>query len=266
MSKVALDGGVARYDDVITAIRNSYHALTESQTKVADYIVANSLEVLGLTISELARKVGVSDPTVTRFCYALSLSGYPQLRKLLATALLVKGVDGTAPSNSRHRSPQFPHFSSAARWDAAGSITAAAGLVARASWVRVAGTGAAGKLAEIIGIAYTPVFPDFSSITFECVDDLVTQLPQRDKLGVVLLVSDLCNGDGNAEIATILSIRGIELIDLRSIFEMANHSRHSPVKSLDKENTTEAHMRTLLVLAGAASEFLDAALAATRAS
>lgn len=266
MEKVALGGGVARYDDIITTIRRSYHSLTESQTKVADYIVANSLEVLGLTISELARKVGVSDPTITRFCHALRLSGYPQLRKLLATALLVKSTDSKAPSRSGRQRRQSIPSASTVKGKTDTSIAVAASLIARADWVRVAGTGAAGKLAEIIGIAYAPVFPDFSSIAFACVDDLIAQLPLTGKLGVTLLVPDLDNGDGEAEIATILSVRGIKLIDLRSTFEATNHSRHSPVKNLDKENATEAHMRTLLILAGAASELLDAALAVAHTS
>lgn len=266
MNKVGRDGTVVRYDDVITTIRKSYHSFTDSQTKVADYVVANSLEVLGLTISELARKVGVSDPTVTRFCYALRLTGYPQLRKLLAAALSINSTERRGTSNTHQHPQQLVRPVNTSSLDLASGVSAAANHIAQVEWVRVAGVGAAGKLAEIIGTAYAPIFPDLSSIVFDRVDDLIAQIPLTKELGVVLLISDFGHDEEKAEVVTTLSIKGIDFIDLRSILEATNHSRLSLVKKLHKENAAEAQMRTLLVLAGAASELLDTALAAAHAN
>lgn len=55
--------------------------------RVADAIRANPAIVLEQTISELAASCGTSVASVVRFCRALGLSGYAQLRMSLATEL-----------------------------------------------------------------------------------------------------------------------------------------------------------------------------------
>lgn len=55
--------------------------------RVADVIRANPSIVLDQTISELAASCGTSVASVVRFCRALGLTGYAQLRMSLATEL-----------------------------------------------------------------------------------------------------------------------------------------------------------------------------------
>lgn len=51
-----------------------------SSRKVAQYVLDHTQEIAGMTIHELAMKSGASAAAVVRFCRALGLKGYPELR------------------------------------------------------------------------------------------------------------------------------------------------------------------------------------------
>jgi DNA-binding MurR/RpiR family transcriptional regulator len=59
-------------------------ALSPAQRQVADEVLRDPAAVASSTIGELAARCGTSLPSVTRFCVALGLSGYAQLRLALA--------------------------------------------------------------------------------------------------------------------------------------------------------------------------------------
>ncbi|KKC35553.1 RpiR family transcriptional regulator [Devosia epidermidihirudinis] len=70
-----------------SSIENSVASFTPTMRRVADVIRANPSIVLDQTISELAASCGTSVASVVRFCRALGLTGYAQLRMSLATEL-----------------------------------------------------------------------------------------------------------------------------------------------------------------------------------
>ncbi|NUR60577.1 MAG: MurR/RpiR family transcriptional regulator [Catenulispora sp.] len=57
--------------------------LSPAQRRIAHYLLENLTEVAFLSSMELAERVGVSQPSVTRFAAALGFSGYPELRAAL---------------------------------------------------------------------------------------------------------------------------------------------------------------------------------------
>ncbi|WP_370356157.1 MurR/RpiR family transcriptional regulator [Catenulispora sp. MAP12-49] len=57
--------------------------LSPAQRRIAHYLLENLPEVAFLSSMELAERVGVSQPSVTRFAAALGFSGYPELRAAL---------------------------------------------------------------------------------------------------------------------------------------------------------------------------------------
>jgi DNA-binding MurR/RpiR family transcriptional regulator len=59
-------------------------ALTPAQVRVATEVLRDPAAVSSSTIGELAARCGTSLPSVTRFCLALGLSGYAELRLALA--------------------------------------------------------------------------------------------------------------------------------------------------------------------------------------
>ena len=65
------------YEDRLTEI---YPSLSQSEKRVADYIRENIAVVLRMSLRELKTAVGVSDPTVIRFCKALGYTGFKDFK------------------------------------------------------------------------------------------------------------------------------------------------------------------------------------------
>ncbi|MET7714237.1 MurR/RpiR family transcriptional regulator [Streptomyces sp. NPDC005407] len=59
------------------------HRLSPAQRRIAQYLVDHLTEAAFLSITELAERVGVSQPSVTRFASSLGFSGFPALREAL---------------------------------------------------------------------------------------------------------------------------------------------------------------------------------------
>ncbi len=72
----------------ITAVRLS---LRPSEQRVASFILGAPNRVTGMAIGELAEAVGVTDPTIARFCQALGYSGFKAFKVALAKSL-ARGV------------------------------------------------------------------------------------------------------------------------------------------------------------------------------
>jgi len=67
-------------ENLFATIRSKYNTLSKVQKNIADYILNNKLEVVRITISELAKKCNVSEPTVIRFINKLDYSSYQTFR------------------------------------------------------------------------------------------------------------------------------------------------------------------------------------------
>ncbi|MCS0602627.1 MurR/RpiR family transcriptional regulator [Streptomyces sp. LP11] len=62
--------------------------LSPGQRRIAQYLIEHITEAAFLSITELADRVGVSQPSVTRFAAAVGFSGYPALREKLQSIAL----------------------------------------------------------------------------------------------------------------------------------------------------------------------------------
>jgi DNA-directed RNA polymerase specialized sigma54-like protein len=54
-------------ETILTTIRTRYNTLSDVQKSIADYVLANSSQVILLSISDLAERCGTSETTITRF-------------------------------------------------------------------------------------------------------------------------------------------------------------------------------------------------------
>ncbi|GAA5018275.1 MurR/RpiR family transcriptional regulator [Streptomyces siamensis] len=73
--------------------------LSPGQRRIAQYLIENITEAAFLSITDLAERVGVSQPSVTRFAAAVGFSGYPALReKLQSIALSTLGSTPGTPA------------------------------------------------------------------------------------------------------------------------------------------------------------------------
>ncbi|MFD5513247.1 MurR/RpiR family transcriptional regulator [Streptomyces sp. NPDC059761] len=78
------------------------HRLSPGQRRIAQYLVDHLTEAAFLSITELAERVGVSQPSVTRFATSLGFSGYPALRDALQPMAL-SAVAGSPESREQFR-------------------------------------------------------------------------------------------------------------------------------------------------------------------
>jgi DNA-binding MurR/RpiR family transcriptional regulator len=76
-------------------------SLSPGQRRIAQYLIEHITEAAFLSITDLAERVGVSQPSVTRFAAAVGFSGYPALREKLQSIALgtLAGGPGTTEEN-----------------------------------------------------------------------------------------------------------------------------------------------------------------------
>ena len=74
-------------ENPIVKLQSKISELTESQRKVADYIIKHPLDVAFLTIDQLAGVVGTSTTTIMRLSFNIGYSGYTEFQKGLQEIL-----------------------------------------------------------------------------------------------------------------------------------------------------------------------------------
>lgn len=79
---------------ILVYIENNYKTLTSSLQKIAIFTLSSPGKVIGLTTSDLARELAVSEATIVRFCQTLGFKGYADFKIKLAKDL---GADNYDP-------------------------------------------------------------------------------------------------------------------------------------------------------------------------
>jgi len=75
--------------DVIEELRRRYDRLTQSQKRIAEYIVEHPQAVAFSTVDQMAAQLDVNPSTIVRFTYRLGLEGFPDLQERMRE--LVRG-------------------------------------------------------------------------------------------------------------------------------------------------------------------------------
>ena len=73
--------------NLLQHIAQSRHLLRKSELKVADHVLADPAAVMHSSMADLAGAVGISEPTIVRFCRAIGCSGFQNLKLKLAQSL-----------------------------------------------------------------------------------------------------------------------------------------------------------------------------------
>lgn len=91
--------GPRRIPDVIAAIKDGFDVLRPAERRVAEAVLADVRGAVAETNAELARRAGVSEPSVTRFCRAVGCDGVRDFKLKLAQSLVVGELylDATDP-------------------------------------------------------------------------------------------------------------------------------------------------------------------------
>ncbi|MES2072442.1 MAG: glucokinase [Pseudomonadota bacterium] len=72
---------------VLEKIRQARERMSQSESKVADWVLKEPNAMLTLPIAEIAQRIGVSQPTVMRFCRSIGFQGLADFKLKLASGL-----------------------------------------------------------------------------------------------------------------------------------------------------------------------------------
>ncbi|MFD2679289.1 MurR/RpiR family transcriptional regulator [Bacillus seohaeanensis] len=72
----------------LASIRSRYPQFSETEKKIADYILEDPNKVLHTTINSVAEDLGVADSTVFRFCKRIGFKGYQAMKIALAAEIV----------------------------------------------------------------------------------------------------------------------------------------------------------------------------------
>ncbi|GAA3832098.1 MurR/RpiR family transcriptional regulator [Streptomyces phyllanthi] len=147
--------------------------LSPGQRRIAHYLIEHITEAAFLSITDLAERVGVSQPSVTRFATAMGFSGYPALReRLQSIALGALGSAPGAPAESRGNELQEAVDAEIAnlenlRRDFADpdQVIETGRALSRSTPLTVLGLRISGALAEYFAYAARRIHPDVRLVT-----------------------------------------------------------------------------------------------------
>ena len=83
---------------LLAKINNKYHLLTETEKKVASYILEHPVQVTTLTSKELAAHCDTVPSAVIRFCKSIEVSGFAELKLIRARETAEKEKTETLPA------------------------------------------------------------------------------------------------------------------------------------------------------------------------
>jgi RpiR family carbohydrate utilization transcriptional regulator len=130
--------------------------LRPSHAKVAEVVLTNPLEVVGLSIAGLAKAAGVSEPTVVRFCADVGFDGYRSFKIALAQAValglpienaMVRRDDTTDQLVEKVFGRTISSLDHVRRYIDVHAVGRAIGLLERSAEVLFLGLGASGVVA-----------------------------------------------------------------------------------------------------------------------
>lgn len=83
--------------DIFSLIHSRYNSFTNTEKKVADYILENIKDVIYMSITDLADACNVGESSVFRFCKTMDLKGYQEFKIMLAHSI---SLDNETPQLS----------------------------------------------------------------------------------------------------------------------------------------------------------------------
>lgn len=86
--------------EYVTRIRTQYASLSKKQKRIADFILSHPDSASYSSITLLAKKLGTSTATVSRFCQALSYKGFSEMKLYINKKLLSSHVENDLIKNS----------------------------------------------------------------------------------------------------------------------------------------------------------------------
>lgn len=161
---------------VVEAIKKHLLDLTPRKRAVAEFVLQNPESIAFLSISELARRGGVSEATVVRFCTALGYGGYADLAKETKQVVqaelgtvgrfnLVNKIKNRSASGSAHEtfevivSTEIQNIANMRGSIRRDDFERCVDLMAKADRICIVGAMGSSGLADYFGYSLAKIFP-----------------------------------------------------------------------------------------------------------
>lgn len=105
------------HSDVRHLIRANLQGFSPAERRVADVVLADPLEILDASVTELADRAGTSAASVVRMCTSIGLKGYQELKTRLAVEHVpdADSIEEVAPGTAGQLTATLRDFASALR-------------------------------------------------------------------------------------------------------------------------------------------------------
>jgi len=234
--------------NVLEKLVDQYTFLSNAHKRLADCILSNPMQSIGQPISELALRAGVSDATVTRFCAAIGISGYPEFRKSLIYAIENSNQNSWRPASIEAVFGERAHtWTDVALWSrhlyekCPQNFEDVVALIANANKLILLGLGQAAFLCEFLHAHFAARFEGLVSVGMAGVSVAEKQLRTCDQKDALILLS---NCDTLLEEKLVIQIaeqKGIPVIPAQGIQEHQGTARGIGAHSLCDSRTDDIH-------------------------
>ncbi|GCL72979.1 MurR/RpiR family transcriptional regulator [Paenibacillus naphthalenovorans] len=205
----------------LTRIDSVYEQLSQSEKKIADYIVSFPEEIIHLAITELAERSGSSDSSIIRFCRRIGYKGFQDLKINIAKEVvrpekqIQEGIElddrvSTIKKKISESSIQAIYDTLEVLQD--DELEKAVEAIAGARIIEIYGTGASGSIAldaqhkflkiGIKTLAYTDVFLQSMSASLLNDQDVVLAISHSGTNLDILHAAEMAKEQG----ATVIAI------------------------------------------------------------
>jgi hypothetical protein len=203
--------GTIKSSAILDVIAGRYEMLSLAHRRIAENIISDPIGAAGQSISELASRAGVSIATVTRFCGAIGVSGYPALRKNL--------IDMLAQANKKaesHRSV-MPLLLCNTDQSISHELADVLRLTANARNLMLAGLGPAALLCKYVATYFAGRLRNCMVVGFEGARIAARYLEACDTRDVLILFENDDDPPGDAAFQSLACAKGVTVFSARHI-------------------------------------------------
>jgi DNA-binding MurR/RpiR family transcriptional regulator len=239
--------------------------LTPAQRRIARYLLDHPLEAGTLGSAELATRTNVSQPSVSRFAQALGFTGYPALRRYLATRLVDRGASVGAPAPSRFLQAldaEVANLQSLTGSDQEATLAAAGTRLAASPAIVVLGLRASAPLAAYIAFFARKLHPHVRLVTDSgsCAADELREASDAGADMLVCLALPRCPRETVTafEVSQDLGFDAVTLTDHR-LRPIAQRSTFALTARVGSELVFDSQAAPMLLAAGLLDAMAEAA-------
>lgn len=194
-------------------MKDVYPDMTDSEKKIADYLMTNMNDAIELTITELAQAIQTSPGTVTRFCKTIGVGSYSALKLMMQKTLTETNLPQTATSLEPMQRSYIELIQTTAHLIDQEELLAICDHIRRCRSVHLYGLGNAGLVAQEMeyrlrrmGLLATTAFDSHSMVMDASIatkDDLIIAFSNSGESREVVQAVQLAKESGCTTIAFV---------------------------------------------------------------